>query len=113
MDLTFAKTALPVIAAALLTLVPTGEPRTGDDPTAPISTREAAAAIDRLVNQDLVRAGLQPNRRADDATFARRAYQTISGRVATAAETEAFVKDRAQDKRARLVDALLASPGLI
>lgn len=44
----------------------------------------------------------------DDAAFVRRAYLDVIGVVPTAEEAQAFVADAAPDKRAKLVDALLA-----
>ena len=46
---------------------------------------------------------------ATDAVWCRRAYLDLAGRIPTAAEARAFAADTAADKRARLVDALLAS----
>jgi hypothetical protein len=47
---------------------------------------------------------------ATDADFLRRAYLALHGVIPTAAEARAFFTDAAPDKRARLVDTLLASP---
>ena len=46
----------------------------------------------------------------DDATFVRRAYLDLTGRVPLSVETRAFLADEAPDKRSRLVNELLASP---
>ena len=46
---------------------------------------------------------------ATDAVWCRRAHLDLAGRIPTVAEARAFVADTAADKRARLVDALLAS----
>jgi hypothetical protein len=45
----------------------------------------------------------------DDATFLRRVSLDLTGQLPTPREVEAFVADRAADKRARLIDRLLAS----
>ncbi|MCA9658287.1 MAG: DUF1549 domain-containing protein [Myxococcales bacterium] len=46
---------------------------------------------------------------ADDAEFVRRVYLDLVGRIPAATEAARFLDDAAADKRARLVDALLAS----
>jgi hypothetical protein len=46
---------------------------------------------------------------ADDRTFVRRIYLDLAGRIPDREETEKFLRDRARDKRARLIDTLLAS----
>jgi hypothetical protein len=47
---------------------------------------------------------------ADDGEFVRRLYVDLTGCVPSAAETRAFLDDPSPDKRARLIDRLLASP---
>jgi hypothetical protein len=47
---------------------------------------------------------------ASDAEFFRRITLDLTGTIPTAAEARAFLKDSAADKRARLIDRLLASP---
>src|SRR5688572_9219210 len=62
--------------------------------------------IDRLI---LAKAeGRTPAAVVDDAGFLRRVYLDLAGRIPTAAETRAFLGDAAPDKRAKLVDHLLA-----
>ncbi|WP_193214998.1 DUF1549 domain-containing protein [Luteolibacter marinus] len=75
------------------------------------TVEQAAARIDSLLEADLKRAGSTPNPRVDDATFLRRAYLGIVGRIPSEAEALAFLDDRAGDKRSALVDRLVASPG--
>lgn len=73
--------------------------------------RSEAARVDALLAQGLQRHGEQPTEIVDDATFVRRAYLTIAGRIPTLAETERFLADPAPDKRATLGDRLLDSQG--
>jgi hypothetical protein len=73
--------------------------------------RELTATIDRLIAQRWAAAGVEPAPRADDATFLRRAYLDLAGRIPSVAEARAFLKDPAPDKRERLVEALLAGNG--
>jgi uncharacterized protein DUF1549/uncharacterized protein DUF1553 len=47
---------------------------------------------------------------ADDAEFLRRIYLDLTGSIPSATATRAFLADTAPDKRARLIDQLLASP---
>jgi hypothetical protein len=64
--------------------------------------------IDRHVFAKLRTLGLPPSGVCDDATFLRRVTLDIAGRVPTTAEAEAFPADKNPDKRAALVDRLLA-----
>lgn len=71
-----------------------------------------SGAIDAQVRERWQQAGVSPAPRCDDATFVRRAYLDLLGRIPTLAERQAFLDDTATDKRSRLVDQLLASPEL-
>lgn len=67
-----------------------------------------AARVDALV---LAKAGdSKPAAIVDDAGFARRIYLDLAGRIPTTDEARTFLADGAADKRARLIDQLLASP---
>jgi hypothetical protein len=44
----------------------------------------------------------------DDATFARRVYLDLIGVIPSARESQAFAKDKSPNKRAKLIDTLLA-----
>ena len=71
----------------------------------------AAADIDRIVEARLTAAGQKPNAPATDEEFLRRIYVDAVGRTPTAEEAEAFLADKASDRRERLIDRLLQSPG--
>ena len=71
----------------------------------------AAAEIDRVVAAVLEKNGLKPNPPASDEQFLRRIYVDAIGRIPTADEAQAFLADRAPDKRAKLIDQLVYSPG--
>ncbi len=66
--------------------------------------------IDDLVWQKLEQAGVLPSKSADDATFLRRAYLDVIGRLPSADEARAFLDDSNSDKRVQLVDNLLSRP---
>src|SRR5688500_17010091 len=63
--------------------------------------------IDRLLEAAAVGPVPSP---AGDAEFLRRISLDLAGVIATAAEARAFLADTAADKRAAIVDRLLASP---
>jgi hypothetical protein len=64
--------------------------------------------IDRILDDYLTDKKLPRPQPIDDATFARRAYLDLVGLLPTATELDAFLADTHADKRARLVDRLLA-----
>src|SRR5439155_18645051 len=66
--------------------------------------------IDGHVWDKLQRLGITPSEPANDATFLRRAYLDVIGRLPTPAEVKAFLNDPARDKRVQLVDHLLQRP---
>ena len=66
--------------------------------------------IDRLCAEKWKKLGLAPSPAADDATFIRRVTIDLCGRLPSPDETRAYLADPAADKKARLVDRLLASP---
>ncbi len=71
----------------------------------------AAADIDRLVGVVLSANKQTLNAPATDEQFLRRIYLDAAGRVPTAKEAETFLASNAPDKRAKLIDDLVLSPG--
>ena len=80
---------------------------------------QAAAKVDQLVANGLIRsnparikAGKAPiksfNAPASDEQFVRRVYLDIAGRIPNFDEATAFIKAGGADKRAKLIDQLLA-----
>lgn len=67
--------------------------------------------IDRHVDARLKADGILPAPPADDYTLVRRLTLDLVGRIPTTQESEAFVTSKEADKRAKLVDRLMASPG--
>jgi hypothetical protein len=66
-----------------------------------------AQSIDSLIS---ARAPGQKVTPADDAEFLRRAWLDFDGGIPTAEEARAFFADKAADKRAKLIDKLIAAP---
>jgi predicted nucleic acid-binding Zn-ribbon protein len=71
------------------------------------TTEPLHAQIDRLLDEAHPDGKSVP---ATDAEFMRRVSLALSGMIPTAAQARAFLADTAPDKRARLIDQLLASP---
>src|SRR5262249_31660823 len=66
--------------------------------------------IDRLVHAKLRKFPVLPSGGCDAAPFLRRAYLDVIGTLPTAAEARRFLANGRGDKRARLVEGLLARP---
>ena len=66
-----------------------------------------SAPVDRYVSQALAARGLPPPALVSDARFVRRAHLDIWGLLPGPEAVDAFVRDTAPDKRARLVRTLL------
>lgn len=77
----------------------------------PDNVKAKAAKIDQLVAKDLAKNNLKANPMATDEVFVRRVYLDVIGRVPTKNETLAFLGSKDKDKRAKLIDTLLASDG--
>src|SRR5579884_2054478 len=65
-------------------------------------------AVDRFVRADWARHKVQPPSIVNDRTFVRRVYLDVIGLLPTPEQLERFERDPSPDKRAKLVDALLA-----
>ncbi len=65
--------------------------------------------IDSLIAANLKQQKLEPNAPIDDATFLRRTYLSIAGRIPTIEEAEAFHSAKYPNKRERLIEDLLNS----
>jgi hypothetical protein len=96
----------PPHAAPLVALAPA--PRNYD---MPVPRHAIAPLIDYHIDAALTEAGVIPAVQADDATLIRRLTLDLVGRIPTTAEVDAFVNSADRDKRAVLVDRLMASPG--
>jgi len=78
---------------------------------APPAVGDLARRIDARLAAAWKAEGVEPAPAADDATFLRRVSLDLIGRIPTPAEVDAYLRDRATDKRRLLVERLLASPG--
>lgn len=67
--------------------------------------------IDQLVMKRLRQLGIPPSLMSDDAMFLRRVTLDITGSLPTYEEARAFLDDKDPQKRDRLVDRLVDSPG--
>jgi hypothetical protein len=77
------------------------------------SDSAASKQIDALLAQSWQKHKITPNPLVDDATFLRRTYLTVVGRIPTYDEAKAFHACQAPDKREKLIDCLLASEGYV
>ncbi len=67
--------------------------------------------IDQLLSKDWEKAGLKANPPASDEVLVRRLYLDIAGRIPTLEEAQAYMSSKDPQKRAKLIDTLLASDG--
>jgi len=66
--------------------------------------------IDSYLIADMQAQGVQPADLTTDWEFIRRVTLDLTGRIPTPTRVLAFVADTTPDKRAKLIDELLASP---
>ena len=67
--------------------------------------------IDQLVDQKIAKLGIEPSGPCTDAEFIRRVSLDIAGILPTSDKVREFLADGSDDKRARLIEDLLQSPG--
>ena len=86
-----------------------------DVESAPVDPERHAAAlvsakkIDGFIAANYAKHKVTPMAPADDATFVRRIYLDIAGRIPTYQETTKFLVSHESDKRTQLIDQLLGS----
>lgn len=98
------------ISATITLAVLTGGPRAGASPS-PFEVPgdvKPEGEIDKLVFAKLDKLGLQPASLCSDPVFVRRAYFDIIGTLPSGHEAKEFILDRSPNKRAVLIDRLLA-----
>ena len=96
---------LPCLCLLLGTVTMLAQPLTGE------KARSTGQQVDQYIGVYLRQHGIKPNEIIDDATFARRAYISIAGRIPTADEARSFLEDSGSNKRSKLIDSLVGSPG--
>jgi hypothetical protein len=75
--------------------------------------RPIAEVVDHYIDGALHKEAVKPAPTADAATLVRRLTLDLAGRIPTAAESRAFIESTDPEKRARLIDRLMASPGFV
>ena len=96
---------LVALAGLLLAIGPAAAQEPG-----PRDAEALAQKIDEMLAKRWLKENIQPVPLADDAEYMRRVYLDLAGRIPTVPEARAFLSDKRSDRRARLVDSLLASP---
>jgi tetratricopeptide (TPR) repeat protein len=79
------------------------------DPARHAAALASAKKIDGFIAANYAKHKITPMPPADDATFVRRIYLDIAGRIPTYQETTKFLASRESDKRTQLIDQLLGS----
>jgi hypothetical protein len=104
-----------MLAAASLCALLAVSSRAEDEPKAapekPVTgdaEAEVTALVDREISKVWERDGVTPAARSSDSEFVRRVYFDLTGAPPTPENVIAFLDDSAQDKRAKLIDALVA-----
>jgi Protein of unknown function (DUF1549)/Protein of unknown function (DUF1553) len=78
-------------------------------PAKPMAVADFAKMIDSRIDKSLNAAMVKPSAKSDDAEFLRRVSLDLAGVIPTAEQAARFLDDKSPDKRAKLVDDLLAS----
>ncbi len=73
--------------------------------------RNTAREIDELLHAGQEARSIKANPITDDSTFVRRSYLNIIGRLPTHDEARSFLESSDQEKRTKLIDSLVESPG--
>ena len=89
---------------------PLGEPGA---PAARTAVPVVARDVDALVDRHHTAQGTKLNAPASDEVFLRRLYLDVAGRIPSLEESTRFLADARADRRARLIDALLAGEGYV
>ncbi len=98
-------------AVAILVTIGAGTASGAAPKASPKATKpEASEQIDALVSARLKKLGIAPADVCSDEVFVRRAFLDVIGTIPTAAEAKEFLANQAPDKRAELIEQLLARP---
>jgi hypothetical protein len=74
-----------------------------------MDARALARQIDQFIDQRLKEEGVPASPRTTDAEFCRRVYLDLTGRIPSAEQAARFLDSKDPDKRAKLIDELLAN----
>lgn len=74
-------------------------------------SKKLGAQLDELITAHHHRHQTELHAPINDETFLRRLYLDVVGRIPTLEESRRFLESTAPDKRSRLIDTLLSSPG--
>jgi len=78
------------------------------NPVLPAAVTNRTNPIDRIIDHYLADKKQAPPQPLDDSAFLRRVHLDLTGLLPDAAEVQSFLADKSPDKRARLIDSLLA-----
>jgi len=109
--LTFYTKFLTILGSAVILSIPSLNAQLPANTTQLKIIRSTSSMIDQTVEKDLIASELKPFPIIDDATFLRRTYIGIIGRIPTHQEATTFLSNKQPDKRAALIDSLVYSPG--
>jgi len=84
--------------------------KTGDGRRHPFGSAQPAGSIDSYIKADFTSHGITPAPPTTDWEFIRRVTLDLTGRIPTPDRVLTFVTDTTPDKRAKLIDELLAKP---
>jgi hypothetical protein len=90
--------------------VPSADRRPLDVDRQSAGVQALVETIDRLIAARWAEAKTQPAPPADDAEYLRRVSLDLTGKIPSASQVREFLDDPSPDKRAKLVERLLASP---
>ena len=99
-------TILFIVALVGLVAYAAGDDR-GSTASRKLTTQELAKWIDERIADEYLRAGVAGAATVDDATFLRRIYVDLQGRIPTVAQVRDFLGDEGSFKRQDYVDRLL------
>jgi hypothetical protein len=97
-----------LVVVLALAVVAVGQEPAVSTPAGKMTSQDLARWIDERLAEEYERAGITAAPPVDDATFLRRAYLDLQGRVPTVAQTRDFLTDEGSFKRQDYVDRLLS-----